>query len=155
MFTIKEFSEELAKHLKLEMPDKVFEIVNITKTNNVEKIGISIKSQDSLLVPVVHINDYYNDYIMERCNISMIIDHIKEGLNTCTENFKKHFPIENRFLDYEEIKTCIYPVLINTKENANFLETVINKPFLDLSIIYRLIIKQEDSVSSMIITRNI
>ena len=88
MYTIKEFSEELAKHLKLEMPDKVFEIVNITKTNNVEKIGISIKSQDSSLVPVVHINDYYNDYIMERCNISMIIDHIKEGLNTCTENFK-------------------------------------------------------------------
>lgn len=155
MYTIEDFSEELTKHLKLEMRDKEFTSVDMIKSNDIKKYGISIKSKDSPIVPVIHINEYYDNYINENCNMDMIVEHIKESLKEHMDVFNSNFKIKDKMDNYEDIKEYIYPVLLNTEGNEIFLKDIIKKPFLDLSIAYRIVIKEAMGISSCLISHKI
>lgn len=124
--------------------------------DKVNKVNITM---DALIIkpfktdnvcPTLYINEMYEDYKFTK-NIEDVLQRAAKVFmdSIC----KKDFVID-RFKDVEYIKNNIFFQFINTKLNKNILNDVPHREFLDLSIIYRVVInsnKDKKEIASTII----
>lgn len=124
--------------------------------DKVNKVNITM---DALIIkpfktdnvcPTLYINEMYEDYKFTK-NIEDVLQRAAKVFmdSIC----KKDFVID-RFKDVEYIKDNIFFQFINTKLNKNILDDVPHREFLDLSIIYRVVInsnKDKKEIASTII----
>lgn len=124
--------------------------------DKVNKVNITM---DALIIkpfktdnvcPTLYINEMYEDYKFTK-NIEDVLQRAAKVFmdSIC----KKDFVID-RFKDVEYIKNNIFFQFINTKLNKNILDDVPHREFLDLSIIYRVVInsnKDKKEIASTII----
>lgn len=100
--------------------------------------------------PTLYINEMYEDYKFTK-NIEDVLQ--KAAKVFMDSIYKKDFIID-RFKDVEYIKNNIFFQFVNTKLNKNILDDVPHREFLDLSIIYRVVInsnKDKKEIASTII----
>lgn len=143
--TLENFTEELIKHVKLENLDKQVrvEYFETLKNNGVKYPSIIIKSNGKNISPVIHVEQFYNEYTNEELTMDDILRIINEIIDSTPS-------VTVDFSDFELLKNHIYPILVNTDRNRSLLPTIPHKDFLDLSVIYRVFIPSiEESVSSI------
>ena len=122
------------------------------KNNGVSLWNISIKEKRSIVAPSIYLEEYYERYLTDICDIKTIAGEI-------VEIFKNHkndieFDI-NCFKNFEIIKDNIRCKLINTEKNCSFLEGVPHIEFLDLSIIFYCLFKETSIYTQSCTIQNI
>ncbi len=133
-----EFKQSIVERLK-DFYGKDAEIsVNETMKNNQQKMdGVCIRicDKDTMCVPVIYLNHYFEKYEEGTLNVEECIGEIikiREQSDCCEEirSFASHLT------DWNYIKESVYPMLLSTAENRELMEELVNSCFLDLSVIY-------------------
>ncbi len=164
--SIEEFKSELIDTInntcmENEIHIKAF-IHKIWKINTFdEKLSFTTPGE-STTSPSISINDIYLEYCKEHQNMNTIVQKILATfLWYCENDAYEDFP-KCDLTDMSVYKNKIFedgnliPVLINTKANEKFISELVHRQWLDLTIVYQLSLKRDEtSVMTLFITNGI
>lgn len=146
MLQYEEFKKIVEKEIVSYVPQGIKVIVEkTTKVNVLSDSIIFIKKEqrDNVAYPSICINNMYRDYCNEKMSQKELSELIKRRSNECISILNKSLNTSNNILDYSKITQQVVFQLINTEKNKELLSAVPNRPFLDLSVIYRWIIGED------------
>lgn len=129
--------EKFKDYLPEEYKDMELRVAPVEKVNKTLD-GISLTGKESNVSPTIYINDIYEHY--QKTN--NLDEALKEAANFMVHGFVK-MPENISSLDYENAKDNIVFQLVNTEQNKSMLNGMPSREFLDLSIIYRWVIKSD------------
>lgn len=143
MNTFEMFTNHVKEAVKNQLGDDYqIELHKVNKNNGIVLTGISILSPNSScnISPTIYLNNYYEAYRDEKISISFIIEDI---ISTYNKNkIDKKFDVSS-FLNFEKIKNKIIYKLINAEKNSELLKDVPHIPYLDLAIVFEVLISEE------------
>ncbi len=146
----KMFKECILEGMKERFTENEFEYKEVLKNNGVKLDGLVVKMSDNRFFPTVYVNDYYPVY--EKYNdLNSICDMIE---NIIRENTIEGTVDVDSLMDYEKVKDRIVFKLINFEKNAELLENVPYRKFLDLAIVYYILIGEEAFNNGSILINN-
>ncbi len=115
-------------------------INQVIKNNDTRLDGLVIMGKDQFISPTVYLNDYYNKY-KNGMSIDRIMDEI---LSVCQKN-RNTFDLDTDiFKSYEKMKHKIVYKLINHQMNEELLKNTPHKTFLDLAVVYDLVLHDKE-----------
>lgn len=142
--------KELINYLPEDLREKKLYIYPVEKVNMVVDAIFLIDSNENIS-PVIYVNqlyETYKSYVPIEKTLEFAASIIVDGMNKIPE-------MKSIDIDFTKAKDSIVFQLINTASNKELLEKVPHRKFLDLSIIYRWILKNtEDGIMSTIIKNN-
>ncbi len=103
-----------------------------TKNNGVDRIGVSIKPEDSNIAPVIYLEDYYQGYTDGTYDMGEIVNDI---LRIYSDNRQPSFDVD-RIQDYNAIKHWLFFKVVNRNLNEELLKIVPHYDILDLAIVF-------------------
>lgn len=148
-----EFKEVVKDKLMDYMPEKFkrmkLEVFSEPKVNRILD-GIVLNEKGKSVSPVLYINDLYRTYQ----NCGNLEAALLEGCDFLEKAYEKAQSIDIGMRDVmEDANEKIVFCLINTEQNKALLEQVPHRGYLDLSIVYRIVVSVDrDGVRSTIIT---
>ncbi|MDF2537734.1 MAG: hypothetical protein K0S76_755 [Herbinix sp.] len=127
---------------------------DLLKNNNIRKIGIDILFPNEVIAPLLYIEDYYESYI----NGCDLLDIAYQILKQYTEQEGRsaihHIVLENQMdiagmiSDTDKLKDRIRSHvtirLVNREKNSKLLETIPHRSWLDMAVIYLIILISDD-----------
>ena len=123
-------------------------IRNVRKNNNVEMKAISILRKGEEATPTIYLRNYFEEYCSGK-SIDEICQEIFELYQKSKEN--TDFRIED-FSDFDKIKDKIFYKLINYDMNTHLLEEIPHFKFLDLAIVFYIMMScDDDGIASALI----
>lgn len=162
--SIEEFKSELIDTInntcvENKIPAKAF-IHKVWKINTFDEKLSFMTPGKSTTSPSISVNDIYLEYCKEHQNMNVIINKILETFlwyyqNDTYENFSKY-----DFTDMAVYKSKIFedgnliPVLINTNANEKFISELVHRQWLDLTIVYQLSLKRDETSAMTIFVTN-
>lgn len=143
--TYEEFKNEVKNNIKNylseEYKDYDMKFQTIQKSSGYEYDALMIGPKDSKasVIPALNLSSAYDQY-EEGMNMDKILEKLADiRMNATLPNFNK----EDIF-DYEKIQDRIFPRLINTAANKDYLADKPHKEIEDLSIIYAVRVSEDD-----------
>ena len=142
--------EKFKDYMSEEFKDYELVMTPVEKVNQV-KDGIHLVAvgDKTIISPTLYINDIY-EYYKEN-------EDLNESIRLAAENMERAFkdrPFEKEMLDFDSAKDNIVFQLVNTEQNKEMLKGVPNRPFQDLSIIYRWVVSVDESGIASAVVRN-
>lgn len=126
-------------------------IKSVEKNNGVMLDGMMILVEGENIAPNIYMEQYYDMY---RSGIS--INDIMNRLVTEYENVRrKMFMTHTDSFDIDAMQHKLYLVLVNYERNKDKLSNCPYIPFLDLAIMFRYVVSDEDDCISSGLVRNI
>ena len=100
-------------------------------------------SENEKICPTIYLDNIYERYSEENREFDYYVQMIIQMRNGAVPDDV----IENvdRLMNWETIKDSVYPVLLSTAGNEEYLSQYVSKPFLDLSIIYEVRLSEGSS----------
>lgn len=155
MLDYEEFKKNVAADLISSMGEEYesYEVRTMPYVKRGRKLdGISIcppdKTQARTVLPTVSLNELYEEYLKDP-DYEDVMDNLACMMRNGLQTGKKLLPET----DYKKAKDKIIFQLVNTKSNAQMLEGIPHRSFLDLSVIYRWVIDfSNGGVASVLIT---
>lgn len=154
--TLDEFKNYVQEHILDERPElketaKVT-IETIIKNNGKKLSALSIKEEDTSIVPTIYLEYHYQDYVngkaMEECIEDMLLIY---------DRF--HLPKGMMFdlpLDYEDTKRSIVAKLVNYRMNEELLRDIPYFRYGDLAVTFAISVHSEEMGTGLIrITRDL
>jgi len=134
-----EFVEEIVAKLREYYDvDAEVTLTDVSCNNNGHRDAVLIRyTGNDRICPTIYLDNIFERYSEEEYEIDyyvqMIIQMRTESVpgDSVTESVDK-------LMEWEQIKDSVYPVLLSTVGNEEFLSNFVSKPFLDLSIIYEI-----------------
>lgn len=139
--------EEITK--RIDSTAKV-QIQKVIKNNNIQLNGLSIMKEGENMSPTIYLNDYYESYYAGN-DLENIIDEILKLYDAHKDEIP--FDIET-FKSYEQMKEKIAYKLINYETNTKLLEEIPFQRFLDLAIVFYVIICSDSMGAATILIRH-
>ena len=133
MFT-NEIKREVEDIVRKKLGEGTVSIQNIIKNNNVRMRAISIVRNSDKATPNIYLRGYYNECKNGR-TIKSISEEIFDIYMAGSEGFISNIDL-NDLNDFEKIKDKIFYKLINYDMNKEFLKNVPYIRFLDLAIVF-------------------
>ena len=124
---------------------------DVMKNNGVVLSGLTVMQDDSNISPTIYLNDYYNAYENGRTTLGMVINDVMDVYNRNKVNRKLDM---RYFLNYEHVKEQIVLKLINTEKNKELLSDIPHVEFLDLSIVFQVLISDENIGGASVMIHN-
>lgn len=154
---IEEFKSELINTIndtcvKNKIPAKAF-IHKIWKVNTFDEKLSFTTPEESTTSPAISIGDIYLEYCKEHQNMNTIIQKILATFLWYCENdvykdlSKQNLTNMQTYIDKIAENGNLIPVLINTKANENFISELVHRQWLDLTIVYQLSLKRDETSS--------
>lgn len=142
--------EKFKDYMSEEFKDYELVMTPVEKVNQV-KDGIHLVAvgDKTIISPTLYINDIYEHYKEN--------EDLNESIRLAAENMERAFkdrPFEKEMLDFDSAKDNIVFQLVNTEQNKEMLKGVPNRPFQDLSIIYRWVVSVDESGIASAVVRN-
>ena len=124
-------------------------ITEVNKINGIVLTGLSFKSKQSRISPVVYLDEFWDKYRDE----DLPIEDVISKLASIYRNHEKGCQYVNAddFTDYEKIKDRIVPALCNTEICTDYLKDCPSEALWDLSIYYRIMVDIADGEGSVLI----
>jgi len=108
--------------------------------NQISLDAVCLKGEK--ITPVLYMQSYYEQF----CSGTAVEDIAKQMLQLLYTAPTNHIEGETkRLLSYEENVNRIFPAVINYSQNEEFLKSVPHRKYLDLAVIYKVVI--EDTVT--------
>jgi hypothetical protein len=154
MSNYEDFKKEIIKSLEKRFPDCVIEEIKKEKINTtLEGLCIKKKGVQNSITPIVYVDYMYEAY-MNGAQVEDIVEGVYNSVNNevVIKSIKKDFFNEENLLN--NIRNNAILCLVNREQNKKRLSDWVNRDFLDLSIIYRLVIKMDNGgMQNTIITQ--
>lgn len=141
-----EFVCAVEKSMKLKMEEGVrVSSCTAVKNNGKERKGISVETPGVNISPTIYLEEYYQCY-----QGGKKLEEIVEDICAFYESIRKEESMDyKKILSYEGVKDRIVFKLINTEKNREFLETVPHTDFLDLSVVFYVLLEVSREGSAM------
>lgn len=117
-------------------PDFDVSLRDTLKNNSVILKGIVIMGKDSNVAPSIYLEDFYTDY----CDGKDMDEIVNEILKVYSNNRSCGDIDVNLFSNFEEIRGSITYKLVNYESNLEMLSTLPHRRFLDLAVIYLVVL---------------
>jgi len=147
-----EFQEALQKELATRL-DPVISLrpTITTKNNNTKLHGLVFEDNTSNKAPILYLDDFYEKF-QDGIPLPAIAEDIVMLLHHAAEIT---LPDANILLDYEQLQKQILYKFVNLKANQELLEDVPHIPYLDLAIVfYVLLDRRNDGNMATMLIRN-
>lgn len=131
---------ELVKAAVEERLGNQFEITinKVNKLNGLQLYGLTIKTENSNISPTIYLEDFYSDYLDDRD-----LGDIADSIITIYNDNKIDEPVEfDWFKDFDNVESKVIFRLINTAKNLEMLNDMPSIPYLDLSIIFAVVVDE-------------
>lgn len=157
MLSYEEFKKVLTETFMDHMPEQFRGMeVSVTPVNKVNATfdGLTISEKGAQISPTIYINDIYERY--ERYERYGNLEEAIMAACDIMENAYAKVPSisVNNLLDGAKDKVVF--VLVNTEQNKSLLDDVPHREFLDLSIMYRIVInKDQNGIQSTKVTNEL
>lgn len=107
-------------------------IQDTLKNNGVRRKGLLLQEKGQLMSPTIYLEEYYQQY-----RTGVKLEDITEQIQSLYRELRMKPITETRFLyEYEQVKDRIVLKVINREKNEELLETIPYWPFLDLAIVF-------------------
>lgn len=138
-----EFKEELIRRLE-EIYDGEKEVMlnKVIKNNLGEVDALVIRGNDNIS-PYFYIQELYKGYMNSESDISEIVNIMVDKCNSVYEE-KKRFDVQG-IDEYENVKDKIVYRIINTDMNTELLKETPHIKWLDLSIVFYILVKMDEN----------
>lgn len=139
---IKEFEEKIVDYLKECFGDRGTVLVkDVLKNNGITLKGVMVEFEGVRANPTVYLDDFYDDYL-RGVDFDEICVKISETLR---QSRLTKEPDLSFIGNWEGLKSRVLCKVINTKRNEELLSRVPHKKFLNLSVVFYVILKDIDS----------
>lgn len=133
------FTERIITQLQKTFPKYNVYVSNVTKNNDTSITGVTVAPHPTGLAPIIYMEPYFEkmqqNYPFERI-MKDIITSVQETIDC---NVLKEINYKN-MQDFNKVKNRICYKLVNTALNRNTLEKLPHRDYLDLSIIYYILL---------------
>lgn len=148
---IEDFMEKV-KNSVIEKLGKEYQVTvcKSDKNNGVVCTGLRVQKNDCYVAPLIYLDEHFRQYKYGNTTLSSIAEYVIK------ESRKKSPCVDiQQYLIYENIRKNVVYRLVNTESNRDLLEDIPHLEFLDLSIIFRCLVEQEDIGSASILIHNV
>lgn len=148
---IKNFKEELEKYEEFE--GKVL-IEKVLKNNDTELTSVRIIEKEKI-IPVIYIDEIIDKILNKEITLKEGIENFIDTYeNACNgKEIINLNEISSQYSNYNSVKDKITPCLISKRMNQKRLENVTNFEILDLAVIFKIIIDEnEEGISTATVT---
>lgn len=139
---VKEVKRGVEEITKRKLEDGVVTVRDVVKNNNVKMQAISIIREGEIATPTIYLQNYYADYKNGR-TIKNICYEIFETYLHSVEHFKMDIDIKD-ISDFGKVKDIIYYKVINYEMNKALLTNTPYFRFLDLAIVFYIMVLRDD-----------
>lgn len=136
---VKRGVEEITKR---KLDDGVVVVREVLKNNNVSLQAISIVRDEEEATPTIYLEKYYADFKKGR-TVNNICHEIFETYLHSVDNFKLDIDIKDISV-FDKVKHSIYYKVINYEMNKTLLMNVPHYRFLDLAIVFYILVLKDD-----------
>lgn len=146
-------AEKFTEFMPEEYKNSQVDVHSVTKVNKtMDALNLVPTGEERYQTsPTIYINNMYEHY--KECDDLQAV--LQAGAETMQKAFQE-LPNVGQMVDFDQAKDNIVMVLINTEQNKSMLESVPNRQFQDLSIIYRWVIdKDKEGISSTIVNNGL
>lgn len=148
---IEDFMEKV-KNSVIEKLGKEYQVTvcKSDKNNGVVCTGLRVQKNDCSVAPLIYLAEHFRQYKNGNTTLSSIVKYVVK------ESRKKSPCVDiQQYLIYENIRKNVVYRLVNTESNRDLLEDIPHLEFLDLSIIFRCTVAQEDIGPASILIHNV
>lgn len=124
---------------------------DVRKNNGIMLTGLTVMQDDSNISPTIYLNNYYEEYTDGRVTMAGVV---KGVLDTYNRNKINQSVDMQYFLNFESVRQRVVYKLVNTEKNRALLEDVPHKEFLDLSIIFRCLVSDDELGTASVLIHN-
>lgn len=147
----REFLEKIKEEMGLRLGEECeLSIQRVEKNNGVSLDGLVVFQPEKNISPTIYLNGYF---VMYEQGISMdeIYDYIMETYRSKLpkENFDTDF-----LMEYEKVRTHVVAKLIHFEENQEMLQQVPYVKYLDLAIVFQIVVSSNTDELASILIRN-
>lgn len=122
---------------------------------NTERYGLTIRMEDVSITPNLYLEAYYDDYVNGQ-PLDNVMDNIAHNYQEAVKECHVPEGIGGSFSDWEYVRTHVVFDVVGREQNAEFNKNRPNRDYLDLSIIYRVVIGvDEKGIMSSVVTNDI
>ena len=131
-------------------PDFKIEVTRVLKNNSVKLSGVAILHRDCNITPTIYLEDYYTDY----CD-GMDFEEVINGiLRTYNRNRNVEGVDLNILKTFGAAKDSIVYKIINYDKNLELLSEAPHRRFLDLAVIYTVLLETGTDVNASVTIKN-
>lgn len=151
IMNFKEFEVKTVEYLKENYEGEAeISVKDVIKNNGIILRGITICFKGVNISPTVYLNDLFRDY--ERGDS---FETVCLQLKKMIDDAAIRDDVDISFIkSYEEMKNRVLCKLINTEKNVEYLENVPHVDFLDLSVVFYIIVSDNAFGSGTIVITN-
>ena len=125
-------------------------VQEVQKNNGMVLSGLTIQKVGVNIAPTIYLDSFYEEYRNGRT-----LESIVNAISATYEQHKveKSFDVE-RISDYDAVKDRICFKLINAEKNSELLKDVPYVPFMDLAIVFYVLVDQSADGNATALVRN-
>lgn len=155
LLNFEDFKIEIVEAMKEKYSAENVQTTEVIKNNGLELTGLTVNVLDSKVAVCPTI---YLEYLYEEYENGVEMDEIIKK-TACV--FEKHSDYSDetedlvkKVLDFEAIKEFILPCLVNKEMNEKLLQSIPNRQFLDLSVVYKIHLNKDISNIGFVLVRD-
>lgn len=147
----KEFVETVEKNVRENMETNIrVSIRSVKKNNGTERCGLLIEDDSTNIAPTIYLEEYYQQFLGGKG-----IDKIAKEVVRLYEELKVDRPWDEQKLgEYDKIKEKVIYRLIGREANEELLRDIPYVPYLDLAIIFCVLLDAGDYGMATMMIRN-
>ena len=136
MLNYEEFKDAVASRIKEFLPDSyqdaTISIVSVLKNNSLRLDGLTVRREGETVCPNIYLNQFYEQYEDGR-----EFENILSEIARIRQSHEGPLDLDVAAItDWEQVKTKVLIKLVNSAQNAEYLEGKPHKDIADLSAIY-------------------
>ncbi len=144
------FTEEIKNAIANAMPEAQLKQTAVSKASGSYE-GLSVSTDKTGICPVLNLTSAFEQY-----ENGTPINEVIDGFIDLLANIRKPSIDKSMILDWEAVKSRIYPRLINTSAHLDYLETHPHTEIADLSITYAVRVEEtKDGIAEAVIDYNL
>lgn len=112
-------------------------VKSVRKNNDVEREAFCIcrePQNEKEMIPI-YPEECYRDYMVQGITLNQSVERIVE-IQERMERENLFSGMRDKLLDWESVKSNIYPMLLSTEMNRDNLKGIVRRKWMDLSIVY-------------------
>lgn len=142
LMEIKEFAQQVADAVQERLDGECrAEIKEIRKNNNAVLTGLMIRNPSTNVSPCIYLEEFFQGFEKGTETVEGMADRIAGAYREAGLPDRMDISF---FTDYEKARKKVRGKLVNTEMNRKLLEAVPHREFLDLSMVYMLLLGEEE-----------
>ena len=130
-----QFKEELTQKLEERTGIQVISR-KITKNNNVILDSVTMQEEDTKVAPTIYLDPFYEDFQQGKTMDEIMAEIIRLDEENRNSDFEE---VVSDFLCFDKMKSRISYKLVNYEKNAEILQKIPHRRFLDLAVVYMVV----------------